>query len=82
MGRSRATFQQTMSSLRRAKMELQRSSQDFDGHRQSAMDACDKAMAELQAVVQAQAAASRMAPPQGQVSPAPAPTPTPQAPPQ
>jgi hypothetical protein len=36
--------------LKRVKMDLERSKEDFDGHRQSAMDACDKAVQELEAV--------------------------------
>src|SRR5580658_833088 len=35
--------------LRLAKMQLQRSTNDFDGHKISAMQACDKALEELQA---------------------------------
>ena len=88
-GRQSPVFRQALGILRRAKMELSRSQQDYDGHRQSAMDACDKAMQELQAVVQAQAAAAHAAPPVGapgnQVVPAAPPSgavPPPQASPQ
>jgi hypothetical protein len=44
-------YQRALTALQQAKMELQRSTNDFDGHRDSAMEACDKAIVELQAVV-------------------------------
>jgi hypothetical protein len=50
--------------LRRIKMQLENSKEDYDGHRQSAIDACDKAAQELEAVqksIQAAAAAKAAA---------------------
>lgn len=64
-GRMRNSFQPTFMSLKHAKMELERSTDDFGGHRQSAIDACDKAIQELDAVIKAQAAAARQLPPPG-----------------
>jgi hypothetical protein len=78
--------------LRRAKAELERSKEDFDGHRETAIDACDKALQELEAVQKsveaaraaaaAKAAAAAAAQQQStEQAPAPAPAPSP-APPQ
>jgi hypothetical protein len=78
--------------LKRVKAELEKSTDDYDGHRQSAIDACDKAAQELEAVqasVQAAAAAKAAAakaaaaaaaaeqPPATATTPAPAATPAP-----
>jgi len=49
-GRPGASYRQAIGMLKRVKMDLERSKEDFDGHRQSAMDACDKAVQELEAV--------------------------------
>jgi hypothetical protein len=40
-----------LNDLRVVKMELQHSKEDFGGHKDSAIDACDKAILELQAVM-------------------------------
>jgi hypothetical protein len=75
-----------------AKMQLQRSTNDFEGHKDSAIQACDKAMEELQAVMKVAIAEEQKAqtPPQGQApgqppaatqAPAP-PAPAPQSQPQ
>ena len=92
-GRPGASYRQAIGILKRAKADLERSKEDFDGHRQSAMDACDKAMQELQAVqdsIQAAAAKAAAAAAAAQqqnaqqapaTTPAPAPAPAP-APPQ
>jgi len=79
-----------ISDLRMAKMQLQRSTNDFDGHKASAIQACDKAMEELQAIVKASVAAQQrlQPPPAGQApgqpsappQPAVAPAPPPPAP--
>jgi hypothetical protein len=42
-----------MNDLRMVKTELQRSQDDFGGHKDSAIEACDKAMQELQEVLKA-----------------------------
>jgi hypothetical protein len=57
-----------LNDLRMVKAELQRSQDDFGGHKDSALEACDKAMQELEAVMKA-------APPQ------PSPVQNPQTPP-
>jgi hypothetical protein len=44
-------YARAISDLRVAKMQLQRSTNDFEGHKDSAIQACDKAMEELQAVM-------------------------------
>jgi len=86
-GRPGNRYRQTVMFLKMAKTDLEHSKDDFGGHRQSAMDACDKAVQELEAVqasIQAAAAAAAKAatPPQdAQQAPAPTPTPAP-APPQ
>lgn len=46
-------FQRAVLSLRQAKMQLQRAEGDLGGHKQTAMDACDKAMEELSAAMKA-----------------------------
>jgi hypothetical protein len=52
-GRQRLAFSRTLSDLRMAKMELQHSSGDLGGHKDSAMQACDKAIEELTAAMKA-----------------------------
>ena len=48
--------------LKRVKADLEKSKDDFDGHRQSAIDACEKAAQDLEAVsVAAQASAKAAA---------------------
>jgi hypothetical protein len=42
-----------LNDLRMVKAELQRSQDDFGGHKDSALEACDKAMLELEAVMKA-----------------------------
>jgi hypothetical protein len=37
--------------LQQTKLELQKATNDFDGHRTLALDACDKAITELEAVM-------------------------------
>jgi len=92
-GRPGSSYRQAIGILRRVKSDLERSKEDFDGHRQPAMDAVDKAMQELQAVQDsiqaAQAAAAAKAAAQQQnaqqapaPTPAPAPAPAPATPPQ
>jgi len=74
-----SNYRQVIMILKRTKMDLQRATDDYDGHRQSALDACDKAVQELEAVqtsIQAKAAAAAAAAQQAP-APAPAPTPTP-----
>jgi hypothetical protein len=71
--------------LKMVKTDLERSTDDFDGHRQSAMDACEKAMKELQAVeasVRATAAAKAAAAQQAPAQAAPQAPPAAAAPPQ
>lgn len=43
-------YHQVIFMLKRTKMDLERSKDDYDGHRQTAMEACDKAIQELEAV--------------------------------
>jgi hypothetical protein len=43
----------TMNDLRMVKADLQRSQDDFGGHKNSAIEACEKAMQELDAVMKA-----------------------------
>lgn len=79
-GRAGARYMQTIMFLKMSKAELQHATEDFDGHRQTAMDACDKAIAELEAVqsiVQSEAAAKAAAARAAQSNQAPA---TPAAP--
>jgi hypothetical protein len=79
-------YQRTTFFLKQAKADLERSSQDYDGHRQSAIDACDKAIHELDAVeasvrasaraaAEAAATAASATNPPPQQAPTPAPTP-------
>ena len=42
---------QAIMALNRAKLQLQHSKDDFGGHQQSAIDACDKAIKELEVVI-------------------------------
>jgi len=80
-------FSMAIRDLRMAKMQLQQSTNDFDGHKAAALQACDKAMEELQAVVKASIAAQQKQPPppgpasgQPAAPPATAPAPVPPAP--
>jgi hypothetical protein len=72
-------YRQAIVILKRAKTDLENSKEDFDGHRQSAMEACDKAAQELEAVqasiqaaAAAKAAAAKAAAAAAQPAPAPA----------
>lgn len=47
----RPFIMRTLNDLRMVKAELTRSQEDFGGHKASAIDACDKATAELEAVL-------------------------------
>jgi hypothetical protein len=49
-GRPNMGYRQVIIFLKRAKTDLERSKDDYNGHRQTAMDACDKAVQELEAV--------------------------------
>jgi hypothetical protein len=49
-GRPGSSYAIAIMQLRRVKMDLERSKEDYDGHRQTAIDACDKALQELEAV--------------------------------
>jgi len=49
-GRPNMGYHQVIFMLKRTKMDLERSTDDNDGHRQTAMEACDKAIQELEAV--------------------------------
>jgi len=49
----RMVVQRTMNDLRMLKTELQRSQDDFGGHKSSAIEACDKATEELDALLKA-----------------------------
>ena len=67
--------------LQQAKTELERSTNDFEGHRDSAVAACDKAMTELQAVVKIAGPGMPMPRPQPPMpTPMQAPPPPPAAP--
>jgi len=61
-------YARAINDLRMAKMQLQRSPGDFEGHKDSAIQACDKAMEELQAVMKIVMAEQQKAhtPPPGQ----------------
>jgi hypothetical protein len=48
-------------SLRHAKLELEHTTNDFNGHRQSAIDACAKAITELEAIQASEQAAAQAA---------------------
>ncbi|MGO8698003.1 MAG: hypothetical protein ACLQVY_09835 [Limisphaerales bacterium] len=82
-GRPGLTYQRTLYSLQQTKLELQQATNDFDGHRTLALDACDKAITELEAVMKAAGIppiqAMRRQPPRPQPAPqqpaAPAPAP-------
>jgi len=80
-------FSRAVNDLRMAKMQLQRSTNDFEGHRDAAIQACDKASEELEAIIKiAIAEQQKEQPPQAgqpplQPSAPPAATP-PSAPPQ
>jgi hypothetical protein len=54
-------YAQATFSLRRAKMELEHTTNDFNGHRQSAIDACAKAITELEAIQASEQAAAQAA---------------------
>jgi hypothetical protein len=82
-GRPGLIYQRTLYSLQQTKVELQQATNDFDGHRTLALDACDKAITELQAVMKSagiQPIQARRPPPRPQPQPAPqtpaAPAPT------
>ncbi len=47
MRQGRPVFIRALNALRMAKMELQRTEGDLGGHKQSAIEACDKALQEL-----------------------------------
>jgi hypothetical protein len=49
----RIFVQRAVADLRQVKMVLQNSQEDFGGHKESAIEACDKALAELEAVMKA-----------------------------
>jgi hypothetical protein len=49
----RIFINRALNDLRMVKAELQRSQDDFGGHKESALEACDKAMLELEAVMKA-----------------------------
>ncbi len=69
-------YQRAVMFLKQVKMELQNSKEDYDGHRQSAMEACDKAVLELEAVqTSIQTAAAKAAAAQQAPATAPAPAP-------
>ena len=76
-------FARAISDLRMAKMQLQRSTNDFEGHKDSAIQACDKAMEELQAVMKVAIAEQQKAqpPPQEQAPAQPPAAPVTPAPP-
>ena len=90
-GRTGMNYRNAVMLLKRAKTDLENSKDDFDGHRQSALDACDKAIQELEAVQTAAAktaaaaakaaaaarAADQQAAPPAQAPAAPATTPAP-----
>lgn len=72
-------YRQASMVLKRAKTELERGTNDYDGHRQSAIEACDKALQEMDAVqkviadeAKARAAAAAAAAQQTNSTPAPA----------
>jgi hypothetical protein len=74
-GRPTMGYRQVIFMLKRTKADLERSKEDYDGHRQTALDAVDKAVQELEAVqasiqaadaakaAAAKAAAAQQAPP-------------------
>ena len=72
-----------MNDLRMVKAELQRSQDDYAGHKGTALAACEKAMEEFDALIKAMPAppVPQRMPPPGAAAPAPAPAPTPGAPP-
>ena len=45
------SYRQTIMALRRAKLDLQHAKDTLNGHQQTAIDACDKAIEELECVV-------------------------------
>jgi hypothetical protein len=65
----RPIIMRTMNDLRMVKAQLQRSHEDYGGHKDSAIEACDRALQELEAVMKA----SMPQPPPQQTSQAPAP---------
>ena len=62
-GPPRQSFNQAIVALRRARLDLQNSTNNFNGHQQSALDACDKAIQELETVVQSSGANPPLVPP-------------------
>lgn len=78
-GRAIGLYHQSIRMLTMVKSELERSKDDYNGHRQSALDACTKALAELQAVQEAALAEMpkpNQNPPNGGAQPAPSPNPS------
>jgi hypothetical protein len=63
-------YQRTIGMLRQTKAQLERSETDLGGHKQSAMDACDKAIEELTAALKAIPPAPQPAPPPQPAAPA------------
>jgi hypothetical protein len=78
MRQGRPVFTRALSDLRMAKLELQRTEGDLGGHKQSALEACDKALQELAEVIKA---LPTPPPPQRPVPPPAATAPPPAAPP-
>lgn len=66
-------YMRTLGDLRMVKREMQRASNDFGGHRDSAIAACDKAIEEIQAVQAAVQASMPHRPPMAPVPPQPTP---------
>lgn len=72
------TYQRALFSLQQTKLELQHATNDFDGHRESALAACDKAITELEAVMKAAGMRPMPMQPRPQMRPMPQPAPAPQ----
>jgi len=51
MNQPRQFIMRTLSDLRNVKIQLQRSQDDYGGHKDPAIEACDKAMLELDAIL-------------------------------
>ena len=79
-GRMIGLYRQSVRMLTMAKADLQRSKDDFNGHRQSALDACTKAIQELEAV-QAAISAKDAKPAEPINAPSPSATSAPSSPP-
>jgi hypothetical protein len=68
------SFRAAVMALRRAKLELQHSKDTFNGHQQTAIDACDKAIQELEIVARPRAVNPSFSPqstPQSSLKPSP-----------